>query len=90
MQLRPLTIMTESQWTFVRNEHNKITSLPNGFMFRGDLLLFHIFDLLYANDIIQLMNVYISVVGADGVLEFFLNCGMISFFLDGKLVRNFT
>ena len=50
MQLRPLTIMTESQWTFVRNEHNKITSLPNGFVFRGDLLLFHIFgiiDLLY-------------------------------------------
>ena len=74
----------------MRNEHNKITSLPNGFMFRGDLLLFHIFDLLYANDIIQLMNVYISVVGADGVLEFFLNCGMISFFLDDKLVRNFT
>ena len=74
----------------MRNEHNKITSLPNGFVFRGDLLLFHIFDLLYANDIIQLMNVYISVVGADGVLEFFLNCGMISFFLDGKLVRNFT
>ena len=61
MQLRPLTAMTESQWTFVRNEHNKITSLPNGFVFRGDLLLFHIFgiiDLLYAKDVIQLMNVY--------------------------------
>ena len=82
--------MTESQWTFVRNEHNKITSLPNGFVFRGDLLLFHIFgiiDLLYAKDIIQLV---VSVVGADGVLEYSLNCGMISFFLDGKLVRNFN